>query len=471
MSEKPRARFRERLVRREPLVGVVLSLPSPEMAEMLAAAGFDWLFVDMEHGLIDFAAVQRMIQAVGGACPCIVRVPNNEAILIGKALDTGAAGVIVPHVNNAEEARAAVRAARYPPAGARSIGAARAQGYGRRLAEAIARDNWETLVVAQVEHVDAVRSIEEIVRVPGLDVISIGPFDLSASMGKPGDIAAEDVQRAIDAVAGACAAKGLPCGISPWTAPRRGARGRPAIRWSAPAPNAAHRVRGEPADRRGAAGGERRACLRSTTTFMRAALGQARLAADAGEVPVGAVVVVDGEVAAAGFNQPIGSHDPTAHAEVAAIRAAAARVGNYRLTGSTLYVTVEPCLMCVGALVHARVGTLVFGALEPKSGAIVSSCTCPRVTRPQPHVRRRLRRAGRRLPRDHPAVLQGQAAEDGRDAIGAHGKKRRAIREPSRHRSRRSGDWVPPAQAGETRAKSASVESSSAWCSMQSAAR
>ena len=107
--------------------------------------------------------------------------------------------------------------------------------------------------------------------------------------------------------------------------------------------------------------------------FMRAALDQARLASDAGEVPVGAVVVIDGEVAGAGFNQPIGSHDPTAHAEVAAIRAAAARVGNYRLTGSTLYVTVEPCLMCVGALVHARVGTLVFGALEPKSGAIVSS--------------------------------------------------------------------------------------------------
>jgi len=106
---------------------------------------------------------------------------------------------------------------------------------------------------------------------------------------------------------------------------------------------------------------------------MRAALEQAQLAADAGEVPVGAVVVIDGEVAGAGFNQPIGSHDPTAHAEVSAIRTAAARVGNYRLTGSTLYVTVEPCLMCVGALVHARVGTLVFGALEPKSGAIESA--------------------------------------------------------------------------------------------------
>jgi tRNA(adenine34) deaminase len=107
--------------------------------------------------------------------------------------------------------------------------------------------------------------------------------------------------------------------------------------------------------------------------FMRAALDLARQAADAGEVPVGAVVVIDGVIAGEGFNQPIGSHDPTAHAEIVAIRAAAARVGNYRLTGSTLYVTVEPCLMCVGALVHARIGTLVYGTLEPKSGAIASS--------------------------------------------------------------------------------------------------
>lgn len=107
--------------------------------------------------------------------------------------------------------------------------------------------------------------------------------------------------------------------------------------------------------------------------FMRAALEQARLAAQAGEVPVGAVLVIDDEVAGAGFNQPIGSRDPTAHAEVVAIRAAAVRVGNYRLTGATLYVTVEPCLMCVGAMVHARIGTVVFGAPEPKAGAAVST--------------------------------------------------------------------------------------------------
>jgi tRNA(adenine34) deaminase len=107
--------------------------------------------------------------------------------------------------------------------------------------------------------------------------------------------------------------------------------------------------------------------------FMRAALEQARLAADAGEVPVGAVVVMDDAIVGAGHNQPISSHDPTAHAEIVAMRDAARRIGNYRLTGAALYVTVEPCLMCVGAMVHARIADLVFGTPEPKAGAIEST--------------------------------------------------------------------------------------------------
>ena len=110
----------------------------------------------------------------------------------------------------------------------------------------------------------------------------------------------------------------------------------------------------------------------SHDTFMQLALAEARKADDAGEVPVGAVVVLDGEVIGTGFNQPISAHDPTAHAEIAALRAAGARAGNYRLTGSTLYVTVEPCLMCVGAMVHARVGLVVYGTAEPKAGAVAS---------------------------------------------------------------------------------------------------
>jgi tRNA(Arg) A34 adenosine deaminase TadA len=107
--------------------------------------------------------------------------------------------------------------------------------------------------------------------------------------------------------------------------------------------------------------------------FMREALALADEGRRTGEVPVGAVVVLGGQVVGRGFNQPIGAHDPTAHAEVVALRDAARRIGNYRLTGATLYVTLEPCLMCVGAIVHARIATLVFGATEPKAGAVEST--------------------------------------------------------------------------------------------------
>src|SRR5262249_42091671 len=107
-------------------------------------------------------------------------------------------------------------------------------------------------------------------------------------------------------------------------------------------------------------------------TYMREALALAAEAGESGEVPVGAVVVLDDAVIGRGANRPIASNDPTAHAEIVALRDAAARVGNYRLTGATMYVTIEPCVMCVGALVHARIGTLVFGATEPKAGAVLS---------------------------------------------------------------------------------------------------
>ena len=106
---------------------------------------------------------------------------------------------------------------------------------------------------------------------------------------------------------------------------------------------------------------------------MRAALEQALEAGRRGEVPVGAVVVVDDEIVGAGFNQPIGAQDPTAHAEIVAMRDAAKQLGNYRLRGATLYVTIEPCQMCVGAMVHARVARVVYGTREPKAGAIESA--------------------------------------------------------------------------------------------------
>ena len=107
--------------------------------------------------------------------------------------------------------------------------------------------------------------------------------------------------------------------------------------------------------------------------FMREALRLAAEAAGAGEVPVGAVVVVDDAIVGRGFNQPIAARDPTAHAEIVALRDAAGRSGSYRLTGARLYVTIEPCVMCVGAMVHARIDTLIYGTVEPKAGAIEST--------------------------------------------------------------------------------------------------
>jgi tRNA(adenine34) deaminase len=106
--------------------------------------------------------------------------------------------------------------------------------------------------------------------------------------------------------------------------------------------------------------------------FMRVALGEAEVARNDGEVPVGAIVVLDGKIVGRGRNRVIGSSDPTAHAEVVALRDAASGIGNYRLTGVTVYSTIEPCAMCAGAIVHARVGRLVYGALDPKAGAVVT---------------------------------------------------------------------------------------------------
>lgn len=135
---------------------------------------------------------------------------------------------------------------------------------------------------------------------------------------------------------------------------------------------------------------------------MRAALAEAARAREAGEVPVGAVVVLDGAIVGSGFNQPISSHDPTAHAEVVALRAAAKAVGNYRLTGSTMYVTVEPCLMCVGAMVHARVGLVVYAATEPKAGAIESMINAHQL----PKLNHRLEAIGGVLADESRSLLQ-----------------------------------------------------------------
>jgi len=136
---------------------------------------------------------------------------------------------------------------------------------------------------------------------------------------------------------------------------------------------------------------------------IRLALIEAEKARDLGEVPIGSIVALDDRVMGAGFNQPISSIDPTAHAEVIALRAAARTVGNYRLTGSILYVTVEPCLMCVGAMIHARVRLVVFGAAEPKAGALVSAARAHET----PGLNHRLEVLGGVLEGECRATIQG----------------------------------------------------------------
>jgi tRNA(adenine34) deaminase len=135
---------------------------------------------------------------------------------------------------------------------------------------------------------------------------------------------------------------------------------------------------------------------------MREAIVQARQARARGEVPVGAVVVLGGVVIGAGFNQPIGAIDPTAHAEILALRAAARHVGNYRLTGAVLYVTIEPCQMCVGAMVHARIAKVVYGAREPKAGAVESAMRAHE----HPSLNHRIEAVGGVLEADCRAVMQ-----------------------------------------------------------------
>jgi len=136
---------------------------------------------------------------------------------------------------------------------------------------------------------------------------------------------------------------------------------------------------------------------------MRAALEQAFEAARQGEVPVGSVVALDGAIVGRGFNKPIGTHDPTAHAEIVALRDAGTRLGNYRLTGGTLYVTIEPCQMCVGAMIHARIARVVYGTREPKAGAIESAMRAHE----HPAVNHRMAAEGGVLEAECRALIQG----------------------------------------------------------------
>jgi 2-keto-3-deoxy-L-rhamnonate aldolase RhmA len=211
--DEVRIGFKSRLAAGEMLLGSMVTLPSPAAAEILVEIGYQWLFLDGEHGPLETAEVLAILHAVGDRVPCIVRVPAAAEVPIKKMLDLGAAGIIAPQVNTAQQAADVVAWSLYAPEGRRGVGLARAHGYGLNFQEYVESANQEITVIVQAEHAEAVENIEQIVRVKGIDAVLLGPYDLAASLGKMGQVDDPEVTGAIDRITVACQAAGIPLGI------------------------------------------------------------------------------------------------------------------------------------------------------------------------------------------------------------------------------------------------------------------
>ena len=205
-----KARMREG----KPVLGSWMSMAHPSIAEILAMSGYDFVVVETEHTAIDVSEVLCLLIAIEqrGSVP-LVRLAWVDPIQAKAVLDSGAAGVLVPMVNTREEAELAVKMTKYPPLGFRGVGLARAQGYGRTFDEYVRHANDDTLLIVQIEHKDAVENIEEILSVPGIDGTFIGPYDLSMSLGIPGQIGHPDVVAAKAKVLEATLRRGLIAGV------------------------------------------------------------------------------------------------------------------------------------------------------------------------------------------------------------------------------------------------------------------
>ena len=180
----------------------------------MATAGFDWLVLDMEHSVLELSEVQMLIQVLDmRKCPAIVRLTSNHPDQIKRVMDAGATGVMVPMIRSATDAKKAVQAVYYPPRGKRGVGLARAQGYGAQFQQY--RDWLETnaVIVAMIEHIDAINDIESILSVDGIDAYIIGPYDLSGSIGHMGEFNHPEVTSAIEHVLEAGTRLGKPGGI------------------------------------------------------------------------------------------------------------------------------------------------------------------------------------------------------------------------------------------------------------------
>jgi 2-dehydro-3-deoxyglucarate aldolase len=186
-------------------VGSWVTIGHPSVVEILSNAGFDWLTIDMEHTSIDYSMAQVLISTVQSSkMAALVRVAKNEEVIIKKVLDAGADGIIVPSINSAKDARQAVAFTQYPPLGKRGVGLYRAQKYGNGFEQYKEWLSKSVVVIAQIEHFEAINNIEEIVKTEGIDGVIIGPYDLSGSYGLPGDFEHPEFLSAIEKYETAC---------------------------------------------------------------------------------------------------------------------------------------------------------------------------------------------------------------------------------------------------------------------------
>ncbi len=206
--------LKQKLKNNELTVGSWVTIGHQSVVEIMASAGFDWLTIDMEHSVIDLTMAQNLmghIQAAG--MKALVRVSKNEEVIIKRIMDAGADGIIVPMVNSREDAEQAVRYVKYPPMGKRGVGLARAQKYGTGFDEYKQWLNDESVIIAQVEHIDSVNNLEEIISTPGIDGIMVGPYDLSGSMNVPGEYDRPEVKKALLKVEEVCKKANFPLGF------------------------------------------------------------------------------------------------------------------------------------------------------------------------------------------------------------------------------------------------------------------
>jgi 2-dehydro-3-deoxyglucarate aldolase len=197
--------LKQKLLKRENTVGSWVTIGHQAIIDILAEAGFEWLTIDMEHTSIDYNEAQVLIgfiQSYGMAA--LVRVSKNEEVAIKRVLDAGADGVIVPMICSKDDAERAVSYVKYPPEGKRGVGLNRAQRYGFGFNEYKEWLSEHSVVIAQIEHIDAVKNIEAIISTPGIDGIIIGPYDLSGSLGIPGQYDEPVVKEALEKVEKAC---------------------------------------------------------------------------------------------------------------------------------------------------------------------------------------------------------------------------------------------------------------------------